>query len=62
MDPGHGFLTLQAVANCEGFGARADLAARMSQALSLGAYGSAIYDYRAQSLDWQAGLAASLRW
>ena len=55
-------LSVSAVANMNGIGARADLAARVNKMLSVGAYGLVTYDWRSRSVDAQAGLQASFRW
>lgn len=62
MSPGHGLLSVSALATPDGVGARADLAARVNKMLSVGAYGSAVYDWRDRSVDYSAGLSAIVRW
>ena len=62
MEPGHGRFRLGAAVVPGLVGLRADLAARVSGAVSLGAYGQAAYDWRLKSLDYQAGLMLGVDW
>lgn len=62
MGVGNGRIDLGLVADADAIGGRVEALARLSDVWSVAGYGRGVYNWRARSVDWSAGLILGAKW